>query len=423
MVKIDEIFIQDNLEGRRKIIAEICSASPMFGVVTRKVHQRSLEDETGHYLADFATQSYLGLDFDPRVIEAAVEGTRKFGTVIAWCRLVSTVNDLTQAEAETAKLVGSEACSIFASTTLLNHGVIPALAGKDGVIFLDKSAHATMYEGAKIARDSGATLVSFPTNDFDVLEKQLKEHQGARKKLILTDGVYSMTGDYADLPRFDALARKYQALVFVDDAHGFGVVGENPSPEFPYGHRGNGLMRYFNLSYDNMVYVGCFSKAYGTFGSFIACSKKLRDFLLSQATPHDLGGSGPASALSALLEGYKINAQEGEEKRARIHRLTQKTIQGLKDLGFVVENKSQFPIVSVFLGKSEDIIEISKILYDNHILLTLAPYPMVQRGKESLRITVTTTNTEEEIDQLLLAFEKLKSFLLQKDYPLLSPIR
>ena len=85
--------------------------------------------------------------------------------------------------------------------------------------------------------------------------------------------------------------------------------------------------------------------------------------------------------------------------------------------------KSQFPIVSVFLGKSEDIIEISKILYDNHILLTLAPYPMVQRGKESLRITVTTTNTEEEIDQLLLAFEKLKSFLLQKDYPLLSPIR
>ncbi|MBF5058998.1 aminotransferase class I/II-fold pyridoxal phosphate-dependent enzyme [Candidatus Neptunochlamydia vexilliferae] len=417
MSQIQEIFVDDNLSDRRKTIADICAKSPMFDVVTRKVSKRTLEDEKGHYLADFATQSYLGFDFDPRVIEAAVQGTRDFGTVIAWCRLVSTVTLLTEAERKTAELVGSEACSIFASTTLLNHGVIPALAGKDGVIFLDKSAHATMYEGAKIARDSGATLVSFPTGDFEALEKLLVEYQQVKKKLILTDGVYSMTGEYADLPSFDALAKKYDALVFVDDAHGFGVVGENPSPEHPYGHKGNGLIKHFGLSYDNMVYIGCFSKAYGTFGAFIACDQKLRDFLISQATPHDLGGAGPASALAALLAGYQINKTEGQARRRQMYDLTKKAVDGLEELGYTLETPSDFPILSVLLGKSDDIIAISKLLYENHILLTLAPYPMVKRGKESLRITITATNTEEEIDQLLVAFKKLKSFLIEKGYP------
>ncbi len=417
MSQIQDLFVNDNLSDRRKTIAEICEASPMFNVVTRKVNKRYLEDEKGHFLADFATQSYLGLDFDPNVIEAAVSGTREFGAVIAWCRLVGTVDLLTKAEEATAKLVGSEACSIFASTTLLNHGVIPALAGKDATIFLDKSAHATMYEGAKIARDSGSNLVSFPTNDFNRLEELLKEHQEVKKKLILTDGVYSMTGDYANLPEFDRLAKKYNALVFVDDAHGFGVVGENPSIENPYGLKGNGLIKYFGLDYENMVYVGCFSKAYGTFGAFIACDLKLRDFLLSQATPHDLGGAGPASALSALIAGYQINTNEGEERRKKTHELTSYAIAGLKDLGYTVKNTTEFPILSVHLGRSEDIIEISKILYENHILLTLAPYPMVKKGDEALRITVTATNTKQEIDLLLTAFKNLKEYLVSKNYP------
>lgn len=413
---IQSLFVNNNLVERRKIIAEICENSPMFDVVTRSVNERHLEDLNGHPLADFATQSYLGLDFHPEVIEAAVKGTRQYGTVVAWCRLVATVTPFTQAEEAIAQLVGTEACSIFASTTLLNHGVIPALAGKDGVIFLDKSAHATMYEGAKIARDSGATLVSFPTHDFEALESLLQQHQNAKKKLILTDGVYSMTGDYANLPEFDLLAKKYEALVFVDDAHGFGVVGENPSPEAPFGHKGNGLMNYYGLNDDNMVYVGCFSKAYGTFGSFIACRKKLRDFLLSQATPHDLGGAGPVSAMTALLKGLEINSREGDMRRQRMWELTQKAILGLRDLGYRVENDLGFPILFVFLGKSEDIIAISKILYENHILLTLSPYPMVKKGEEGLRISITATNTDKEVDQLIEAFSKLKEFLLENDY-------
>lgn len=406
---LEKIFIDSNLNIQRKTIHDICKNSPMFDCCAKSLHKRKLVDQKNHVLYDFATQDYLGFDFDERVIDAAIKATKDYGTVVAWCRLVATVELFNQTEQQIANLVGSEACSIFASTTLLNHGVIPALLGKDGVMFLDKSGHMTMYEAAKIARDSGSKLLSFPSNNMEELEKLLIEYKNCKKKLICVDGVNSMTGEYADLKNLDRLAKKYNALLYVDDAHGFGVIGENPSKEYPYGHKGNGLVKYFGLNYDNIVYIGCFSKAYGSFGSFIACSKNLRKFLISQATPHDLGGAGPASAMAAVLAGLKINETEGEKIRANIYKLTQKTINGLHALGFETYNTTQFPIVSVKLINSEKIVEISKVLYQNHVLLTLAPYPMVKKGNEALRITVTSTNTEEEIEQLLKAFAELKN--------------
>ncbi|MCC6746179.1 MAG: aminotransferase class I/II-fold pyridoxal phosphate-dependent enzyme [Deltaproteobacteria bacterium] len=417
----EDLFIGGALDERRRRIAEICSSSPMFNVVTRRVDRRHLEDASGHWLGDFATQDYLGIDFDPEVLEAAVEATRKYGSVVAWCRLVATVDLFTQAEAEIAKLVGTEAANIFASTTLLNHGVIPALAGKDSVIFLDKAGHATMYEGAKLARDSGSKLVSFPSEDHLALERLLEEHRATPKKLILTDGVYSMTGDYANLPRLAELARRHQALLFVDDAHGFGVVGERPDASHPYGRRGNGLVRYFDLHDPNILYVGCFSKAYGTYGSFIACSTAMRSFLLSQATPHDLGGHGPASAMAALLAGLRINAERGDAIRERLHALTVQALTGLRDLGLEVENSTDFPIISVWLGNSEHMIEASKILYRNHVLLTLAPYPMVRRGDEAFRLTVTPTNTEEQLQALFTGFREVRDYLTRQGLPLRRP--
>ncbi|MBX9689290.1 MAG: pyridoxal phosphate-dependent aminotransferase family protein [Candidatus Obscuribacterales bacterium] len=409
---VEDIFVGNNFSERRRLMAEIFRDSPMFDVELKRVRERRLEDKNGHWLADFATQDYLGFDFEPEVIEAAVQGTRDFGTVVAWCRMVATVDLFNKCEEEIAKLLGSESVSIFASTTLLNHGVIPALVGNDGIIFLDKSAHATMYEAAKMARDSGAKLVSFPSNDLEVLEKLLEEHKDIPKKLITVDGVNSMTGAYTNLPALDKLAKKYRALIFCDDAHGFGVVGEKPDRENPYGHKGNGLVKYFGLGYENILYVGCFSKSYGSFGAFVSCSKKLREFLLSQATPHDLGGMGPASAMSAVLAGLKINEREGDERRKKAYRLTQKAIKGFEAMGFRSHNSTGFPIVSVRLSAGELMVEASKIIYDNHILLTLAPYPSVKRGDEAFRITFTATNTDEEVDQLLLAFSKVKDFLL-----------
>lgn len=124
---------------------------------------------------------------------------------------------------------------IFPTVTLISIGVLPALVGKGGVLILDKSGHETMYEAAKIARDSGATLLSFPQNDLETLELHLQNHQNNKRKVIMIDGVYSMSGDFARVPAIVALAKKYDAIVYIDDAHGFGVVGENPTSAMPYG--------------------------------------------------------------------------------------------------------------------------------------------------------------------------------------------
>ncbi len=414
MTDLIDNFSTNNLSDTRKLITDFYEQSPMFGVVATKVDKRRLELANGHWLGDFATQDYLSLDFEPEVINAAVEATKKYGTVVAWCRLVATVDLFTKVEKSVANLVGAEAAQMFASTTILNHGVIPALLGKDGVMFLDKSGHATLYEGGKIARDSGATLVSFKQDDFETLEKLLIEHRDNPKKLIVTDGVYSMTGEYANLPELDRLAKKYNALLYVDDAHGFGVVGEKPSPEQPYGHKGNGLVKYFDLSYENILYVACFSKAYGSYGAFVAGKKSILDFLFSQATPHDLGGHGSASAMAAVLKGLEINEQRGDEIRSKLYELTRQTKRGLFDLGFTMQGITDFPIISVWLGDSENIIAISQILFDNHVLLTLAPYPMVQRGEESLRVTVTPSNTQDEVKALHHAFSEVKKYLIVK---------
>lgn len=414
MHALSENFTINNTGNTRKLIAEFCAKSPMFGVVATKVDKRRLELADGHWLGDFGTQDYLSLDFEPEVINSVIDATKKYGTVVAWCRLVATVDLFTQVEKEVAELVGAEAANIFASTTLLNHGVIPALLGKDGVMFLDKAGHATLYEGAKIARDSGATLVSFPKDDFVALEKLLIEHQDNPKKLIVTDGVYSMTGEYADLPALDSLAKKYNALLYIDDAHGFGVVGEHPSAEFPYGHQGNGLVKYYGLNYDNIVYVGCFSKAYGSYGAFIASSKPIQEFLLSQATPHDLGGHGSASSMAAVLTGFKINRERGDTIRKQLYELTHQTKTALSNMGFKLQGNTDFPIINVWLGSSEHMVEISKILFEHHVLLTLAPFPMVPKGEESLRITVTPTNTQSETQALIEGFAAVKKYLQQQ---------
>jgi len=336
--------------------------------------------------------------------------------VVPWCKLVATIDIYKEVEEKIARLVGTSASNVFASTTLLNHGVIPALSGDNGLILIEQTAHGTMHEGAMIARSNGSKISHFPYNDLCFVETLLKKHKNIKKKLILINGVRSMNGYYSDLPSLTYLAHSYNALLYIDDAHGFGVLGRNPSKQAPYGFEGNGIANYFNLSSENILYVGCFSKAYGTFGAFIACGKELNNFLSFQSSPHDLGGAGPASSMSALLAGLKINEEKGILIRERIYFLTNKARIGLKELGYKINDGTNFPIINVQIGDSKNFNKISEILYNNHILLTLYPYPMVKKGEDSLRITVTALNTENDIEQLILAFTHLKGFLMEENH-------
>ena len=410
-------IIKANLDGQRADIRSVLDSSPMFDAEAKEIKGRKIRFNDRWY-ADFASCNYLGFDLNDEIIESIEPALKAWGVHPSWCRLVASPSLYTQAEELLAELIGADDVLILPTVTLVHLGVIPALMGKDGVILLDKSAHMTMYEIAKMARDSGCTLKSFKNGDFDTLESMLAEHKSNPKKLILVDGTYSMTGNYIDVPRISKLASEYDALVYVDDAHGWGVVGETPDEELPYGYKGNGVVRHYDWNYDNILYVGGLSKAYSSLAAFVSCDKKLKSFFKAYATPYDLSGPCPTASLQSVLTGLAVNKHSGDAYRKKLYHLTKRAVDGLRELGFYIDNDTYFPIVSVWVGGSEHLIEASKILWDSGILVTLAPYPMVRQGEETLRITVTAANEDDEVENLIDAFRKIRDYLEKNKAPL-----
>ncbi|HSI06858.1 MAG TPA: aminotransferase class I/II-fold pyridoxal phosphate-dependent enzyme, partial [Myxococcota bacterium] len=358
---------------------------------------------------------------EPQIIEEIEPALKRWGVHPSWCRLVASPHLYNQCEEALAELLGVEAFLILPTVTLVSIGVIPALVGKDGVMFLDKFAHMTMYQACKMARDSGATLCSFAHGDLTALEALLDQHRANPKKVILVDGVFSMTGRYPDLGSLSALAKKYDAIVYIDDAHGFGVVGERPDADMPYGYRGNGIVRRAGLRYeaDNFMYVAGFSKAYSSMAAGIAGSKNTMSFVKAYATPYDLSGPCPTASLQSLLTSMAVNEARGDDYRRRLYALTKMAVDGLRELGFYVDNDNYFPIVSVWSGDNERLLLAAKILLDAGVLLTLGPYPMIPRGHEELRITLTSANTEEQVERYLLkGFAQVRDAFAAKGYPL-----
>jgi 8-amino-7-oxononanoate synthase len=404
---IFERVIEVNLKGQRSSINDILNSSPMFDAYALEIKDRMIRFDN-HWVADFASCNYLGFDLNTKIMESVEPALKKWGIHPSWCRLVASPNLYAQAEEALADLIGAPSTLILPTVTLISIGVIPALLGSDGVMFLDKSAHMTMYEAAKMARDSGSKLKTFTHKDYQTLEQGLIEHKDNPKKVILVDGTYSMTGNYLDVPKMVELAKKYDAIIYIDDAHGFGVVGENPTAEMPYGHKGNGVVKYFNYNYDNILYVGGLSKAYSSLAAFIACTPAMKAFLKAYATPYDLSGPCPTASLQTVLTGLAVNEAEGDQVRRKLYTLTKKAVDGLRKLDFQIDNDTYFPIVSVWIGDSEALSLASKILWESGILITLAPYPMVKKGQESLRITITAANTDEQIDTLIQAFKKVR---------------
>lgn len=405
-------LIETNMkEHRRGLIRKMFGEMNQYKVTAKEIKNRKIKTADGHWVVDFASCNYLGLDLDKDMDKTILSEIKKWGVHPSWCRLVASPDIYNQLETKIAKLIGTEDCIIFPTVTLISIGVLPALVGKTGVLLLDKSGHETMYEGAKIARDNGAILESFKQEDFTTLENLLKKYQDNPRKVIMVDGVYSMTGDYANLPKLVPLAKKYGALIYIDDAHGFGVVGENPSEKFPLGKKGNGIVKYYGMNYDNIIYVGGCSKAYSSLAAFVGCSKEMKTFIEAFATPYDLSGPCPTASLATMTQALSINELRGDSYRNTLWQLTDKAIKGLRNLGYTVQNKTGFPIVSVLIGNTDKLIKTANILLKEGILVTVAPYPMVREGEEVHRITITSANTKSELTQLINAFAKIKKVL------------
>src|SRR5438132_1417489 len=267
------------------------------------------------WLADYASCNYLGFDLDDEIIGAVPEYLARWGTHPSWSRLLGSPSLYEEIEARLTALLGSEDSLVLPTITHIHMSVIPVLAGA-GTVFLDGRAHRTIYDGCVNAQARGATLARFGHGNLDQLA-QLLRGDWARPGIICMDGVNSMTGNLPDLAAFAALAREHDVLLYVDDAHGFGVIGErSPDERCDYGMRGNSIVRHLGEGNENVILVGGFSKAYSSLLAFIACPSEIKQILKTAAPPYLYSGPSPVASLATVLEGLRVNRERGDTIRA-----------------------------------------------------------------------------------------------------------
>ena len=386
-------------------LSALRESHPMMDAVIDEIDGRMIR--VGHkWLADFASCNYLGFDLDTEIIESIPAYLDAWGTHPSWSRLLGSPLPYEEIEQRLTELLGCEDSLVLPTITHIHMSVIPLLAAS-GTIFLDSRAHKTIYDGCQIARSRGAAVKRFRFEDPDHLDELLAAERD-EARLVCMDGVNSMTGNAPDLKAFAAVARKHRALLYVDDAHGFGVIGERAPDELcNYGRRGNSVVRHCGETYDDIVLVGGFSKSYSALLAFIACPTEVKNMLKVAAPPYLYSGPSPIASLGAVLKGFEVNERRGDELRATVARLTGRVLDCLDRLGVWTPNRSGYPIVEIPLRDHRRIDAVGRFLFERGVYVTLAAYPLVPKAEVGFRVQMTAANTDAEVDTLVSALEEL----------------
>jgi 8-amino-7-oxononanoate synthase len=414
---VSDIFdrlIDSTLSRKNADVQELLRDGKLYDRVVTEVSPASRGRKVmidGRWVIDFASCNYLGLDLREEVMAAIPVEVKRFGTHPSWARLAASPVLYEILEDKLAQLCGAEDALVLPTITLIAIGLIPAIAGKGSVIFADKQVHKVNHDGCRLAREMGAQLESFSHDDLGMLERKLAERRDATTRLIVVDGVLSVTGRVPDLTRIAAIARAHDALLYIDDAHGFGVLGEDPSEAHPFGRRGNGVVRHLGIPYDNVLYVSGLSKAYSSLCAFVLCPKKLKSYLKCTITSYIVSGPVPTAALATALAGLALNEAEGDAWRTTLFRHTRTLIDGYRAQGIRTDNDNGFPIVSAWVGSGEAVKRGGQLLDEEGIYVTLQGYPLVPRDKGVLRATPTVANSDDEVATLIATMARVQDRL------------
>jgi 8-amino-7-oxononanoate synthase len=372
--------------------------SRMYDAVIEEIDGRRIRIGQD-WLVDWASCNYLGLDLDAEIIEAVEPQLRRWGTHPSWSRMLGSPRLYPQLEERLTELLGAEDVLLLPTISQIHLGVIPALAGT-GTLIMESRAHKTIYDGCVFARGQGATLQRFRSGDLDALERLLAAAT-ARPVMVCMDGVNSMTGDVPDLATYARLCREHGATLYVDDAHGMGVIGERGEDETsPYGMRGNAIVRHRGESYDDIILVGGFSKAYSSLLAFLALPTRVKDHLKVAAPTYLYSGPSPVASLATVAAGLDVNEKRGDELRGRLHHLTTKLLSHVRGMGVHTLNVDDTPVVEIPISPEHDLIDVSERLWRAGQYVTLAPYPGVPRDEIGFRIQLTAAHTEPQVDEL-----------------------
>ncbi|MFC4472681.1 aminotransferase class I/II-fold pyridoxal phosphate-dependent enzyme [Streptomyces xiangluensis] len=384
-------------------LAQLRRESRMCDAVIDEVRGRRIRSGD-HWLTDFASCNYLGFDLDSEIMDAIEPHVRRWGTHPSWSRLIGNPRLYPQIEAQLADLLGAPDVLLLPTITLIHASVIPVLAAGrrgGGHVFVEARAHRTMYDGCLVAQEQGATVRRFHADRPDELTRLLRASPVGAPRLVCVDGVNSMTGNLPNLPELLRICRREGALLYVDDAHGFGVIGERDVAETsPYGIRGNSVVRHFGESYDDIVLVGGFSKAYSSLLAFVTAPPALKAHLKVAAGPYLYSGPSPTASLATALAGLDVNERRGDAIRADLHRKTARVLDHARGLDLATPNTDGLPIIEIPLDEEADLTAVGEYLWDKGVYVTLAAYPLVPRDQVGFRVQITARNTDDEIDRL-----------------------
>jgi glycine C-acetyltransferase len=357
---------------------------------------------------NLSSNNYLGLATHPRLIDAAVEATQKYGAGSGAVRtIVGTLEIHEELERKLAAFKGTDAALVFQSGFTANQAVLGTVLEEGDLVISDALNHASIIDGVRLTK---AARAIYQHNDMDDLARVLAEatsptptskgeFKGPYKKiLIVTDGVFSMDGDIAPLDKIADLAEQYGAATMVDDAHGSGVLGDH----------GRGTVNHYKIAHDRWdITMGTLSKAVGVLGGYVACSQPLRELMEHKARPFLFSTSHPPAVTAATIAAIDIMASdEGETLHKQLWDKTNFFKAGLKSLGFDT-GISQTPITPVIVGEESKTMQFSQALFEAGVLATGIVFPTVPRGKARVRTIVTAAHTTEDLQEALDIFEQV----------------
>jgi glycine C-acetyltransferase len=348
----------------------------------------------GKDVLNFCSNNYLGLANHPKLVEAAREATKKYGVGPAAVRSIAGTTDLhVQLEQRLAKFKGAQDVITFQSGFAANLGTISALVGKEDVIFSDRLNHASIIDGCRL---SGAKIVAYEHNDPGALEDAIKEHaSNFRRSLIVTDGVFSMDGDIAPLPALYEVAKKYDILFMVDDAHGEGVLGQG----------GRGIVDHFGLRGKVDIEVGTMSKAFGVVGGMVAGDKVIIEWLRQRGRPFLFSSAVTAPDAAACLAAVDL-LEESTELVDKLWDNAKYFKSEMKKLGFDT-GVSETPITPIMLGEAPLAQQFSRELFDEGVFAMAIGFPTVAKGKARIRVMISASHDRDDLGQGLEVFAKV----------------
>ncbi|MBX9580379.1 MAG: aminotransferase class I/II-fold pyridoxal phosphate-dependent enzyme [Gemmataceae bacterium] len=351
----------------------------------------------GRWVTNFGSDSFLGLDQDPRVIESIERGVRGWGSHNGSSRAFSSVEPNVRAEGKIADWLGTESALIYPSVTLANTGALPGLLTRQDVAVADQFAHNSIDEGLKLAKARGVRTAKFAHNDPADLRRVLAGLRPYRHAVVAVDGVYSMSGALPPLAEFRRVAAENDAVLYVDDAHGTGVLGR----------QGRGTVLGALGDYDNTLVVGSLSKAFSCLGGFVACPRAVRDVLRLRSNPLIFGGPVPPAYLEAVCTVVDIlRSPEYDRLRAKLDANVRHLVAGATALGLAVLGGC-VPIVSVLVGPDEATLRAGRFLFEAGYYVQSVVFPAVPHGSGVLRIQVNACHHPGQVDGLLGALAAL----------------